>query len=387
MAANVAGAVAAPQPDTHLRMVTSLQSGNEEATDLLLHAEQHRESRDLEGSQHRREEVEGRERRKGEQDASDRTENNEKEGGGRRLREKSSSSLSNGVTAGGGAHLKLKKEENLLPKEALLYTPTPEEIYKPVGRGQFVRLIFGDLPLTPYEKSEVAKVKEALRHEPRVFQNTIFADDHFIVRFLQGNEWDVPKCIEDMHRHLHWRKTHLPLVFRVIAPLLARGYCYIFGRDHQMRPIVVIRCKEFINAEPEEVVNVLLFWLEFAIHRLLVKDRVEQWRVIIDLDQCSAFRAPIGTLKDIADNLMRNYRGRLAQMLVINSGFFFWSVWQLLSVVLPERTKQKIVLYTTNYQADLFTHVRRNQVEARYGGTCPDVTEFDVVQMPQGPFV
>lgn len=40
----------------------------------------------------------------------------------------------------------------------------------------------------------------------------------------------------------------------------------------------------------------------------------------------------------------RNYRGRLYGMLILNAGFVFRSIWQLVSVVLPERTKSKIKL-------------------------------------------
>ncbi|PFH37180.1 putative polyphosphoinositide binding protein [Besnoitia besnoiti] len=280
----------------------------------------------------------------------------------------------------------LPGEETAVPPEALSYQPKPDEIYKPIGNGLFVRLIFGDLPLTPYEMGEVAKVKETLKRDPSVLSGTVFSDDRYIVRFLQGNDWNVEKCVADMKRHLVWRRDHLPIPAAKVLPLLPKGYCYVFGRDKCRRPIFIIRCKEFISANPTEVLPVVLFWLEVTIHRLLVKNKVEQWRVIIDLDQCSALSAPVGILKDIADTLTRNYRGRLSQMLIINSGFVFWSLWQLVSVVLPERTKQKICLYTTNYQADLFSHVQKNQVEERYGGTCANVTNFAGIYMPPGPF-
>nr|CEL69379.1 TPA: polyphosphoinositide binding protein, putative [Neospora caninum Liverpool] len=286
----------------------------------------------------------------------------------------------------GGELPTLRGEETAVPPEAISYKPAPEEIYKPIGNGAFVRLIFGDLPLTPYEVAEAAKVKEALKNEPNMFVGTVFSDDRYLIRFLQGNDWDIEKCIVDMRRHLIWRSTHLPVPVATVLPLLPKGYCYVFGRDKCLRPIFIIRCKEFVNADPNAVLPVVLVWMETMIHKLLVKNKVEQWRVIIDLDQCSAFSTPMAILKEIADTLTRNYRGRLSQMLIINSGFVFWGLWQLISVVLPERTKQKIALYTSNFQADLFSHVNRNQVEERYGGSCSNVTDFDSISMPPGPF-
>ncbi|CBZ54663.1 conserved hypothetical protein [Neospora caninum Liverpool] len=262
----------------------------------------------------------------------------------------------------GGELPTLRGEETAVPPEAISYKPAPEEIYKPIGNGAFVRLIFGDLPLTPYEVAEAAKVKEALKNEPNMFVGTVFSDDRYLIRFLQGNDWDIEKCIVDMRRHLIWRSTHLPVPVATVLPLLPKGYCYVFGRDKCLRPIFIIRCKEFVNADPNAVLPVVLVWMETMIHKLLVKNKVEQWRVIIDLDQCSAFSTPMAILKEIADTLT------------------------LISVVLPERTKQKIALYTSNFQADLFSHVNRNQVEERYGGSCSNVTDFDSISMPPGPF-
>lgn len=52
--------------------------------------------------------------------------------------------------------------------------------------------------------------------------------------------------------------------------------------------------------------------------------------------------------------LQRNYRGRLFRMLILNAGFVFRSIWQLISVVLPERTKSKIKLTSSNSDVSYF---------------------------------
>lgn len=62
------------------------------------------------------------------------------------------------------------------------------------------------------------------------------------------------------------------------------------------------------------------WFAEFAIHKLLVKNRIEQWRVLIDLDQCSALSAPVGILKDIADAL--TVRRRLTFFSVFSHTYF-----------------------------------------------------------------
>lgn len=43
---------------------------------------------------------------------------------------------------------------------------------------------------------------------------------------------------------------------------------------------------------------------EFALKHLLVHNRVEQWRVIVDLEDCSFTNMPVSILKTVCDALM-----------------------------------------------------------------------------------
>ena len=42
---------------------------------------------------------------------------------------------------------------------------------------------------------------------------------------------------------------------------------------------------------------------EFTLEKLLVKNKVEQWRVVVDLEDCSITSTPIGILKQVCDTL------------------------------------------------------------------------------------
>lgn len=277
-------------------------------------------------------------------------------------------------------------DEFLIPSEAFAYTPGPDDILKPVPGGRPVRLIFGDLELTPPELEALKEIREIMKEDKVLANAAVFADDRYVIRFLQGNDWDVPKCLLDMKRHLHWRAHHLPVQRTAVEALLPRGFMYIHGRDNAYRPIIVIRCKRLIESNVKEVMPVVIFWLEFTLGKLLVKNKVEQWRVVIDLEECSITSAPIGILKHVCDTLTRNYRGRLFGMLILNAGFLFRSIWQIVSVVLPERTKSKIKLTPSCSDEEFLSSVSRNQLEKRYGGTCPNSEDFTKPVLPPGPF-
>lgn len=274
----------------------------------------------------------------------------------------------------------------LTPSEALAYTPQQSEILKPNPGGRPVRLIFGDLDLLPHEVEGLFKVRREMEVDKELRDSPVFADERYTLRFLQGNDWDTTRCIADMRRHLKWRAANLPTPRVAVEHLLPKGFIYIHGRDHALRPILVIRCKHLMDSEVGDVLLVVKYWLEFTLGRLLVKNKVEQWRVIVDLEDCSIMCTPVGILRHVCDMLTRNYRGRLYGMLILNAGFVFRRIWQLVSVVLPERTKSKIKLTPSCTDDDFLASVNQNQIEERYGGTCANVEDFSWPVMPPGPF-
>ncbi|KNG76290.1 hypothetical protein PFMG_02099, partial [Plasmodium falciparum IGH-CR14] len=231
-----------------------------------------------------------------------------------------------------------------------------------------LRYIFCGKELDDFEKQKIRELKEfvnklKLKEKDKekdkekevetyqtIFKNTLFDDDNYVLRFLQGNEFVFERCYNDMLRHLTWRKENLPIPLSDVQIFLDKGYCYIHGRDKQMHPIIIINCKNIISANTKDVLKVLYYWLEFCISKLLIEGKVEQWRVIIDLTSCSVLNIPIATLKDISKNLSCNYRSRLCKMLV-------------LSAPLVVVTQQKITITSSEKEKKLLDQVQANQLE------------------------
>ncbi|KAL8451813.1 hypothetical protein Emed_001693 [Eimeria media] len=301
-----------------------------------------------------------------------------------------------------------------IPDEVFNFQPKPTDILKPNPGGPPVRLIFGDLDLIPHEVEGLKELRKLMENDKELTESPVFADDRYAVRFLQGNDWDASRCVGDMKRHIHWRAETLPIYRSAVESLLPRGFIYVHGRDEAYRPILVLRCKSIAESDVAadllfikqgmhqhhhnnnsgnsssssssllsdfyknaalvvagfagEVMPVVIYWLEFALEKLLVKNKVEQWRVVIDLEDCSITSAPISILKQVCDTLTRNYRGRLYGMLIVNAGFVFRSIWQLVSV------------------DDFMASINRSQLEAKYGGKCLNTQDFRWPVLPPGPF-
>ncbi|CDJ60780.1 hypothetical protein EMWEY_00007840, partial [Eimeria maxima] len=112
--------------------------------------------------------------------------------------------------------------------------------------------------------------------------------------------------------------------------------CYLLARSTCHRAWMDSICSKgirVVNIDPCAV-------SEFTLEKLLVKNKVEQWRVVVDLEDCSITSTPIGILKQVCDTLTD----------------------------------------------DFLASVNQNQIEERYGGTCSNVKDFSWPVMPPGPF-
>ncbi|KAF8820952.1 putative polyphosphoinositide binding protein [Cardiosporidium cionae] len=187
-----------------------------------------------------------------------------------------------------------------LPEVVKNFIPPPEAIVWKFDGEQSIRLIFGDLPLDRFEETKLHNLFIELRKTNFPLKGTCFEGHDYLLRFLQGNEWDVPRCIEDMKRHLEWAKITFPLPLDVIDRSLKEGYCYISGRDYYLRPVFIIRCVTLQNCAMKEALDVVIYWLEYIKQKMLVKNRIDQWRVIVDLGGCTLTHFPISTMKEVA---------------------------------------------------------------------------------------
>lgn len=273
-----------------------------------------------------------------------------------------------------------------LTEKVLGYTPTKDEIkyYHKTGE-KSIRYIFCNQELDEFEKEKVQGLKNYInnaiiketelakdskssypqRTYDDIFKNTVFSDDNYVLRFLQGNEFVYDKCYVDMLRHLKWRDENLPVNREDIKDIINNGYIYVHGRDKNMHPIIVINCKRFITVNTKDVLKVAYYWLEFIISNLFVEGKVEQWRVIIDLSSCNVLNIPITTLKEISQSLSCNYRSRLSKMLVLSAPFFISGMWHMLKSIIPYNTQKKISITSSEIDKKLLEQVDPDQLESK----------------------
>lgn len=62
----------------------------------------------------------------------------------------------------------------------------PYVCVQPVPGGRPVRLIFGDLELTPSELEGLKEIRKFMKEDKVLEKSAVFADDRYVIRFLQG---------------------------------------------------------------------------------------------------------------------------------------------------------------------------------------------------------
>jgi len=78
---------------------------------------------------------------------------------------------------------------------------------------------------------------------------------------------------------------------------------YVSGRDYQYRPLVILNVAKLVELNPET--DVLLattaFFCDWVVKKLLVPGRVENWIMIIDLNEIGVASLPAKKVKAIVD--------------------------------------------------------------------------------------
>ncbi len=103
---------------------------------------------------------------------------------------------------------------------------------------------------------------------------------------------------------------------------------------------------------------------------MLVPGRVENWVIIVDLDDIGLTNVPAGLKKMIA-SLQINYKARLAKMFVLNASFFIRAGWMIVEGFMDPVTRCKIQLSGDCSHPELRNLVSNTQLPAEYGGIAP----------------
>lgn len=126
----------------------------------------------------------------------------------------------------------------------------------------------------------------------------------------------------------------------------------------------------------------MTYFLEYILDNMMITGQVENWVLIYDMHGLNVATVPYGVdwfnkiFKDLFSFIQNNYRARLYRGYVLNAPWTFSVVWKAVKLIIEETTSMKITITSSNTEPRLKEHVNPEQLEVKYGGEMPDLTEF-----------
>ena len=280
-------------------------------------------------------------------------------------------------------------KKSLPPPEAYYYFPKGEEIiiFNEKKPEKALRRIFLGVPFTDLEKKWINEFKEEIFSHPEI-QLPESWNDAINLRFVYATECNIKKSYERMIKYINWHANMFPMTIQPgdkLYKLLNLGFLYIYGRDHQFRPILI--CQPHIFQKnmklftSEEVIRASAFLFQYIVNNMLIPGQIENWIMILNFEGTSPLNLP-DAVKKLIKTLSENFLSRLYKCFVFGMSFVINVLYKIICNFLEEVTVQKITVLDKKNINKLFEIIRMDNIEQKFGGTAPNV----ILDMPNSLF-
>ena len=268
----------------------------------------------------------------------------------------------------------------LPPPESYLYFPKDQEIiiFNHKKPEKSLRRIFTNVDFTDNEKKWLSDFINLIKLKPD--SNTLLhLDNAVFLRFIYSTECNLNKAYERLSKYVNWFINMFPMTINPsdkIVEVLNCGLIYIYGRDHQFRPIII--CQPYIFQKYEkyfnsdDIVNASLFLCQFAVNKMFIPGQIENWVMIINFKGTSFLSLP-EPIKRLIQSLSDNFLARLYKCYIIGMSLFIRAVYKIICNFLEEITKQKIIILEQKGDKRLFDGIREDNLEVKFGGLLSDL--------------
>ena len=280
-------------------------------------------------------------------------------------------------------------KKSLPPIEAYYYFPKGDEViihnYKKPEKA--LRRIFLGVPYLDIEKKWINEFKSEIASHPETILPEYWCDA-INLRFIYATECNIKKSYERMVKNLQWHKKMFPMY---ITPgdktykLLNLGFLYVYGRDHQFRPILI--CQPHVIQKNEkdytadEVIRASAFLFQYIVNNMLIPGQIENWIMILNFEGTSPLSLP-DTVKQLIKTLSENFLARLYKCFVFGMSFLINFLYKIICNFLEEVTIQKITVLEKKNINKLFEIIRADNIEKKFGGNAPDA----IIGLPNSLF-
>ncbi|KAJ5279586.1 CRAL/TRIO domain protein [Penicillium angulare] len=185
-----------------------------------------------------------------------------------------------------------------------------------------------------------------------------------ILRYLRATKWNVSEAETRLLGTLTWRREYgmEKLTPDYISIENETGKQVILGYDVHGHPCLYLRPSKQNTEKSDRQIHHLVFMLERLID-LMGPDQ-EKLALLVNFGESkSGQNASIGQAKQTVSILQNHYPERLGRALVVNSPFYIWGFFKILTPFIDPLTREKL-----KFNEDLRQHVPPSQLMKTVGG-------------------
>ena len=271
-------------------------------------------------------------------------------------------------------------QKSLPPKEAYYYFPKGDDVITIDHKNpeNSSRKIFTNVQFTSFEKKWLKKFNKIIEEKDDISIPPGWHDG-LSLACIYSALGDLEFGYEIMCDYIKWWERTFPMN---ISPkdksweLLNNGFLYIYGRDHQFRPIMV--CQPYILQKKmdyfsnTDVVNVCLFVCQYAVNNLLIPGQIENWIMFFNLKGTSLLSLP-EPMKLLVQELSDNFNFRLSKCYVLGMSFIMRILYKFVCTFIGQPNEDKIVILSNRRDKHLFDDFTPENLEKRFGGKAEDL--------------
>jgi hypothetical protein len=232
-------------------------------------------------------------------------------------------------------------------------------------------------------------------------------DDSYLLRFLRARKFDLAKTKEMWVNFIKWRKDNGvdeigSYVFSEIEDLKKAWPHGYFRTDKLGRPIYIertgqLKLKQLFKVTTEE--RLIKYWIQ-SYERLVNHimpvcskvrgQRIEQTCTILDLKggSTSIMSKQVYDFVKLASSIGQNYYPEsMGKMFIVNAPLLFSGVWAMMRPWIDEKTRAKIEIIGSKFEAKLLEIIPAENLPDFLGGKAKESEYGPNLTIEQGPWV
>ena len=266
------------------------------------------------------------------------------------------------------------------PKEAYYYFPKGEEIIIPNKKNpeKSLRRIFFNTEFNEHEKKWLIEFNKIIDQHP---ENKLpdYWNDSYNLKYIYSENCKLQKAYERMINNINHQKNFFPLTFTPkdkVLTIINMGFCYIFGRDHQFRPILIINTgiliKRIDEFSTDDLIRSGMFIIEFIKNKMFINGQIENLLMIINFEDTNLISLP-DKLKKTLMEIDKNFVSILYKTYFIGVNFIIKIILKIVFAFLEKATAKKVVVLDNKKDKRILENISPNNLEKRFGGEAENI--------------